>query len=643
MQPKRWMVLGWALALGLLLGWAVAPVWAGPRAARLARGGQDLPRLSPQEKQVIWERIEVDLTVDRSGVLYVEERITVTFQGGPFRYGYRRIPLRYLTRLEVESVADEQGPYVKGQQAPRGFVVDGGEDELRIRWFFDPVSDTRRTFILRYRVYGALRFYPEGEQLWWRAVFPDRDGPVQEAVAVVRVPGQVRAARAYFVPAQVEQVDPFTVRFVASKAIPPGTPWEVRVEWPAGVVNGTPAPWQAEADREVAQIERRMIWEQRWRPLAEVFTAAASVLLFLVGGVALLLHWYQRGRDPQTEIYAEYLTEPPSDLPPALVGALVDERVDAKEILATLFDLARRGVLDIIEEGMDSFRFRLREIPPYLQPFEKEILRTLFGRSPEQRLEDWRHVLARSETYNRMARAIFAAAVKAGLFPHNPMAVRQRYLLLGLPLAILGGLALFGGFTLSEWLATAWLPGAALLALGVAVPVVGVFMPRKTRKGAVEAAKWRAFRRYLSRLQDVDVAAAQDLLERYLPYAIALGVEKDFLQRLAALEEEAQRRRVTTTAWWPSWYHTSHYGETATTSSSGRSGEGPSPGARLSQASRSVGASLSRLSASLGHLLSVSAQTMSQPVKSSGSGFGGFSGGGSVGGGGGGGGGGGFG
>ena len=50
-------------------------------------------------------------------------------------------------------------------------------------------------------------------------------------------------------------------------------------------------------------------------------------------------------------MYAKYVSEPPSDLSPGLVGALIDEKVDTKEVMATVIDLASRGYLDIAEGG----------------------------------------------------------------------------------------------------------------------------------------------------------------------------------------------------------------------------------------------------------------------------------------------------
>jgi len=75
-------------------------------------------------KSVVWERIDVTLTINPDGTVDVEEQWRITFEGGPFRYGYRRIETRYLTDITDIQVLDEEGPYQPGTaETPRAFVI----------------------------------------------------------------------------------------------------------------------------------------------------------------------------------------------------------------------------------------------------------------------------------------------------------------------------------------------------------------------------------------------------------------------------------------------------------------------------------------------------------------------------------------
>ncbi len=602
--------------------------------------------VAAQSKSVVWERIDVNITVNPDGTFTVEEKLQIRFVGGPFQFGFRRISADRLVAIDNVTVFDEKGAYrpVEGRVEsgpPRSFSVYKSGGDYYIRWFFSPLSDTTRTFRISYRVHGGLRAYEAGDQLWWQAVFPDRDGPVHESVVTVKVPGPVTAYDAYFVPADVEKIDEYTIRFRAKTQVPPGTAFEVRVQWPHGVIPVTPAPWQAAADAETAREERLRAWNQRWRPLANLFFLAISVLILSLGMAGIYLLWYLRGRDKPTEVFAEYLIEPPSNLKPALAGALIDERADMKEILATLVDLARRGYIEIeeIEEGWRGrdFRFyRKREDTEQLEPFEREVLNAILGGRTSRNLTDlkerfYRHIPDIKE-------AIYEALVELGYFPTNPERVRSRYALLGVGISMLGGLTILVAQTLlGKWIDLAFFPGLAIIILGAMMMVMANFMPRKTDKGAEEAAKWKAFRAYLARLQKLpDTARAQDLLERYLPYAIAFGVEETFLKRFESMAEKQGE-----VVHWPTWYHP--YPTTPTGKGvPGHAGipQGGAGTPSLSDASRRIGGGLSGLSRSLGTMLATASSVMTSAPSSSGGG--GFSGGGSVGGGGGGGGGGGF-
>jgi uncharacterized membrane protein YgcG len=93
---------------------------------------------------------------------------------------------------------------------------------------------------------------------------------------------------------------------------------------------------------------------------------------------------------------------------------------------------------------------------------------------------------------------------------------------IGLLLAVVGAIA-FGwavGF--------AWLPGIALMLVGGIGVLVARSMPRRTPAGALEAARWRAFRAHLT---SAEAANRPELL----PYAVAFGIDRSFLRKLESI------------------------------------------------------------------------------------------------------------
>ena len=288
-------------------------------------------------------------------------------------------------------------------------------------------------------------------------------------------------------------------------------------------------------------------WTVR-RVAAYVIPIVGFVLpvLFFLG---MLLIWRRRGRDDPSAVYAKYVSEPPSSLPPGLVGALIDEKVDTKEVIATIVDLARRGYLEITDvKGEGVFAkpttiFTRKKSFDDLGGFERVVADSLFDTlHPDQ--------VTTSDLRNKfhthvqtIVGQIYEEVVKAGLFFKNPTRVRSRWLGYGFLVAVVLGI-------ITAIMALAGAPGWGWFLIGSIVSVIIVwafapFMPQRTKTGAQEQRKWEAFRNYLRDLTRFeDMQSARENYEKYLPYAIAFGVEKDWTRRFEGLNVPS-----------PDWYH----------------------------------------------------------------------------------------
>jgi uncharacterized membrane protein YgcG len=492
-----------------------------------------------------------------------------------------------------------------------------------------------------------LRFYEGGDQLWWKAIPPDHNFPIRASKITVSLPQtfsqeQLRVA-SYGPTTTVRFNDRGQVIFEAQN-IPADQELEVRVQFPHGVVQGNPPAWQAVFDR-----------RQTLGPIFSLVFGALGAIILTGGPASLYLLWYLRGRDQPAGLVAEQISEPPSDLPAAVVGTLVDERADLKDVIAGILDLARRGALRMEEQKVEGFLgigsgrdfvFYLQDASKAIYPYEKSLLHALFGGRDEVKLSDLRHKFYTS--LPTLQRELYQEVVQRGFFPADPQSVRRRWVILGV-LGLIGSglvacvlLGLFQDYT--NW---ALCPAASMAVTALGLIIMGNFMPRRTAKGAEEAAKWLAFKRYLQYLEkQIDLQAAKDRFEEYLPYATAFGIERQLIDKFAAVDAPAP-------SWWgPVFVPTSgpvYRGPLTTGGTGPLVPSGGPPGSlagegggvpSLSNVSRGMGASLSDMSAGLGALLSSASTVLAStpPSSSGGGGGGGWSGGGGFGGGGGGGG-----
>ncbi len=628
------------------------------------------PGVHAQDQSLIWEQFNVDIQVNSDGTFDVEEHQTIRFTSGTFSVGYRELPIQNYRYADNWAVTDGDGNVYRQSQGGEQlytFTVDERGGSYIIEWFFPPTSNAARTFTLSYTVHDGLRFYEGGDQLWWKAIYGDRGFPVLNGQVRVVVPegATIQQWSAYVNEADArnrasaELVGSQAILYSLDSRLQSGEEFEVRVEFTPNIVDGVAQPWQAAADAQAEQRAAEQALRDRWGPIASLALLALGVLFAIGGPAGVYALWYRVGRDKPVELVAEYLPEPPTPLAPGVAGTLIDEQVEMREIVATLVDLARRKVISITEvqeEGFlrmgRDFIYRRERDDVQLLPYEQKLLDALFGRKDEVRLSD-----LKNKFYTKVEgikSAIYEETVRQGFFPANPNSVRNQFGCLGAGAIILAfavGIVLTG--VVSDLTPFGPAPGVGLAITAFALIAFARYMPRKTDRGAEEAARWRAFSTYLRNIDKyADLEAQKEIWDRYLPYAIAFGVEQEYMRRFEAIDAPA-----------PGWYipHPTLYGPyrrryygtpgTGGPVMAGGSlpggGEGGSPGGSLSDMSRGMGSSLSAMSAGLGAMLSSASSTLtSRPASSSSgggwSGGGGFSGGGSFGGGGGGGGGGGF-
>lgn len=264
----------------------------------------------------------------------------------------------------------------------------------------------------------------------------------------------------------------------------------------------------------------------------------------LVGGVvALLVLWYVRGRDPAIDKVAEYITEPPDDLPPGAAGTLLDERADHQDVVATLLGLARHGAIQIHEIQPESGRrraqvdYELEIVDPTATKsrLEQDLLKALFAGAPEvgkrALLGD---VKGRFDAQERYIKAdLYQELVDRKYFTRSPEDTRAAWRRLSW-FAMIGSIVL-GVIVWQITDAFALLPTVAAVFVWIGMIRMSKSMPQKTRHGAESAARWRAFRTYLQSIEKhEDMAEARSLFDRYLSYAVAFGLEKKWLTTFAA-------------------------------------------------------------------------------------------------------------
>ncbi len=497
--------------------------------------------LSADARSFVLSRFDVELQVLPSGDLLVTETVSPRFEGS-WNGIERLIPVEYRTPqgfnytllLDQVTVTDEQGTVLK--------LESSRERHYRnFRIWIPGAIDATRTFILKYRVRNGLKFFDDHDELYWNVTGDEWDVPIEQASARIRLPANATGVRAqaftgaYGVKehaASVEIIGP-AITMVMTRPLGFREGLTAVVGWDKGLV-AEPTP--------LDQTTSFLIGN--W-PLG---------LPILVFGV-MLQRWYRYGRDPRLRPIA-VVYEPPDRLTPAEVGTLADDSPDLPDITATLVDLAVRGYLRIEESKAPQlfglwtstdYTFHRRKPPTdwtALPSHEQLLLHALFADGTADRvpLSSLENKFYRSLPGIRDA--IFNALLARKYYVQRPDRVKQNYFVGGI---VLGFVLTFALAALADRLGMSPLAffGGGLLS-GLIVIGFGRVMPARTLQGTRALEGVLGFEEFLGRVEADRfdrVVKTPDLFEKFLPFAMALGVEKNWARAFDSIVKTA-----------PSWY-----------------------------------------------------------------------------------------
>ena len=318
---------------------------------------------------------------------------------------------------------------------------------------------------------------------------------------------------------------------------------------------------------------------------------------------AFYMFWlaWTRGGDPDADS-ATIQYEPPDRFSPAECGALLDNALSSRGISAAIVDLSVKNYFTIEKHGDDElpspqakqdYVFQL--IRPQsdwknLKPHERAVLDAIFVPTNPLRMlnqamsqlqkgaensvmasafacvqamttnnpalkaleeaggDTARSTVALSESQNHfylhktvIGDSVFDAMVAGGYYVRRPDRVRLFYVAQGILIAVL--LAIVESLIPTN--DTPWFTWALSGALtGLMIIGFGWFMPARTASGVRALAKVRGFQDFLGKVEKDRIERLEqtpELFEKYLPYAMALGVERRWAQAFGGITVPAPR------------------------------------------------------------------------------------------------------
>ncbi|HVJ05280.1 MAG TPA: DUF2207 domain-containing protein [Candidatus Saccharimonadales bacterium] len=499
-------------------------------------------------------RFDARYTIAEDGTVLIEEEIHPSFEGS-FNGLLRDIPVEYpgpngtayKLFITVDSVTDENNQKIRFQQSTRDERTFNGEThrflELKI---FAGGTDTERTIHINYRAPNAVRFFRDHDEFYWNVTGNDWKVPIDSASAFVSLPnaaaGQLKAqaftggygSRGKEAASIIEGSN---VTFESSNPLQARSGLTIDVYIPKGIL------------KEPSWFTRYVVWFIGGNP---------GVLLPVWAFAVMFGLWWWKGRDPDPGMSVAPMYEPPKDLTPAEAGTLLADAIEARDITSTLIDLAVKGYLKIVEiENKVLFithkDYLLRLMKPRsewqgLAAHELEVLNNIF---PEVTAEETSLSSLKNRFYVALPsirKEIMGSLTEKGMYSTDPESAKG--------LALVGVLVIALPFVYLQMTGAVRLTNSpAVLGLGVLITLVIVFLfarvlASKTMRGARTRIACLGFKEFMTRVDgDRLKRMPPDTFEKFLPYAMAFGVEQHWAKAFQGLITEP-----------PSWYVGSGYG-----------------------------------------------------------------------------------
>ncbi len=459
-----------------------------------------------------------DIIVNKNGTINVKEEIIYDF-GLLSKHGiYRVIPYiktndqgkNFQMDIKVLGVTDEN-------EVPYQYTNTDNGNSISLKIGNpDKTITGSHTYIISYRVSGALSYFSDHDELYWNATGNDWNIPLAHAEVSVQLPPDVMESKITTtcftgIKGSSEKncssnILGYKTIFSANKPLLASEGLTIIVGFPKKLV---------------AVLEPKEVvpfWQTILGKLVSLGIALLALFWYIIYPIKIILKWMLHGRDPKGTIgeVAAWFDPPKTHkgercMTPGEVGTLGDETVDMKDISATIVDLARRGYFRIEERKKGDFYFVKTaefENDARLLVYEQKLLKGMFGAKKTIHIKD-------EDLYRTVEEAkknLYQLTVDDGLFAENPQSIRTFY-------SVIAGIALFTGNFF----------------LAIVAFIFGRNMPHKTVDGVNAFHVGKSLKNFLSsqERQLEFQAKNQMMFEKLLPYAIAFGVEKIWAKRFA--------------------------------------------------------------------------------------------------------------
>lgn len=487
-----------------------------------------------------------DITINSDGSLDVTETIVYVNKNLPNKHGiFRDFPTAYKGPYGTNYTVRFQVKNVLRNGVPEFYTVETIRGGKRISTGDDTVIPPgKSTYTITYHTHRQLGFLPEYDMLYWNVTGNGWPWVIEKATATVHVPKDIPTAsiRAHAFTGSMGEPggayrsqihDDNSVTFETTQSLWIKQGLTIQVSWPKGFIR---EPTTMEEFRDTLYDNAGII----------------IVLLSLLFSILWYLVWWRIMRRKEARLGGPIipLFEPPANMSPGEVRYILKMNYDAKQFAAEAVDMAIKGLIIIDYKKVwwsDTYSLiKQRNLSSRDSALHKDLAKLLFSQKNTLELSQKNQTVLKKagkcieNTFEARDDSLF---IKNGLLTAFPL----------ISTITLFFIAVMFNYEILEWLGFIFIIVIGMHILGY--QLIKSYTPDGCRiKHQILGFKMFLETTESDRMELIGTPPTQtpELYEKYLPYAIALGVEKQWSRKFAHVFYNLEKKGSPYT---PIWYH----------------------------------------------------------------------------------------
>jgi len=524
-------------------------------------------------KSYSYSYINIVLDFQKNGSVFVSQERAYDFRGS-FTWAYLDLNKKGSSDIDFIEIRDLD------TDTKLSYEIEEDVNHVKTTWYYTAYDQVKR-FLIVYEIKDVVKRYNDVAEFYWK-VIEDEHESIKSFNAEVYIPETSPDLFKLFVhsaakPGTMSFSDDYKNVSVVMQNIPKNRFVEFRLLTSPSVFSDVQL---IEENRyESILDEERSIFLQSSISSNIIFLYPALITPLII---IFLYFYFKYGVEPKVKYEGIYERDFPMKIPPMALAHLVGGKFEKTSIMtrgfiATIFDLARRGYLNVKEEKKEHLKFFEKKeqrfiltkkgkkeltSPKKLLDFELYVLKFLFQVVPSGGSIDVssKKVVVRARKiypevssseimdWNRKKRLglsfISSLHEQAGSWFESKhfridtkLSMSKRNLFL---MVSIGYLVLISVFLVM--IQTAFIPWVIIggLITGLFLVLASIPILRKTPEATLSLKKWKAFKKFITDFSAMKDAPATliHIWDEYLVYAVVLGVATKLLKVLRRLAEE---------------------------------------------------------------------------------------------------------